>query len=61
MTQPMECANPDCCRAARVGDLCSACYQYERRTGHWRPEEVIVASGYRQLMRDLERTARPTH
>lgn len=58
MTDPRPCDNPACSRAAQVGPLCRACYRYKRRTGVLRPEAVIVRTGERQLIRELEAAAR---
>lgn len=57
VSDPHPCANPACGRAAEVGLLCRACYRFKRRTGVVRPEHVIVATGYRQLVRELEQRA----
>ncbi len=51
MTEP--CGNPVCIRTATKAGLCSACYHYRWRTGHLRPEHVILRTGQRKLEREL--------
>lgn len=55
-TAPKQCVNPVCSRVARANGRCTACYQFHRRTGSDRSEAQIVTSGYRRLVRDIERT-----
>jgi hypothetical protein len=37
----------------RRGRECEACYRYRRRTGHERPDAVIVAHGERLLQAEM--------
>lgn len=51
------CANPVCSRPARRAGRCNACYMWKRRHKSERSEEAIVANGYRQMVRELERVS----
>ena len=49
------------CHSAKVRpttDLCSACYEYDRRTGKARPEEVVVKHNVRRFEAEAGRRSR---
>ena len=47
------CANCEAAWARPRGRLCSACYEYRRRIGRDRPEDLVVAHGRRVLDKRL--------
>jgi hypothetical protein len=46
------CANCHSADVRPTKTLCSACYEYDRRTGKARPEEVVVKHNVRRFERE---------